>query len=190
MSFGYGVGDFFALDIGTDALRMIELSGNAQHGWVLQRFAYVPVNRQLLQDSSEAGKRRLGETIVQAATQAGIKTKNIALGLPSNKTFTTVVEIATQDPKSMEKTIRYHIDQYIPMPVEDAKYDFVILGPSPNDPAVTEVLISCTSIKYAEEKMESVEGFGFNLIAQEPESIAMTRSLTPPVITDARLIID
>ena len=26
MSLGYGVGDFFALDIGTDALRMIELS--------------------------------------------------------------------------------------------------------------------------------------------------------------------
>lgn len=190
MSLGYGVGDFFALDIGTDALRMIELSGNIQHGWVLQRFAYVPVSRQILQDSSDAGKRRLGETIVQAAEQAGIKTKNIALGLPSNKTFTTIIEVTTQDKKSMEKVIKYHIDQYIPMPVEDAKVDFVILGPSPNDPAVTEVLLSCTSIKYAEERMESVESFGFNLIAQEPEPIAMSRSLTPPGLTDARLIID
>ncbi|MCQ2570942.1 MAG: pilus assembly protein PilM [Candidatus Saccharibacteria bacterium] len=190
MSLGYGVGDFFALDIGTDALRMIELSGNIQHGWVLQRFAYVPVSRQILQDSSDAGKRRLGETIVQAAEQAGIKTKNIALGLPSNKTFTTIIEVPTQDKKSIEKVVKYHIDQYIPMPVEDAKVDFVILGPSPNDPSITEVLLSCTSIKYAEERMESVEGFGFNLVAQEPEPIAMSRSLTPPGLTDARLIID
>ena len=109
MSLGYGVGDFFALDIGTDALRMIELSGSAQHGWVLQRFAYVPVDRQILQDSSDAGKRRLGETIVSAAQQAGIKTKNVALGLPSNKTFTAIVEVPTQDKKSMEKIIKYHI---------------------------------------------------------------------------------
>ncbi len=169
---------------------MIELSGNVQHGWILQRFAYVPVSRQILQDSSDAGKRRLGETIQQAAEQAGIKTKNIALGLPSNKTFTTIVEVTTQDKKSIEKVIKYHIDQYIPMPIEDAKVDFVILGPSPNDPSITEVLLSCTSIKYAEERMEGVESFGFNLIAQEPEPIAMSRSLTPPGTNDARLIID
>jgi type IV pilus assembly protein PilM len=190
MSLGYGVGDFFSLDIGTDALRMIELSGNAQHGWTLQRFAYVPISRQVLQDSSDAGRRRLGETIVGAANQAGIKTKNIALGLPASKSFTTIVEIPTQDKKSMEKVIRYHVDQYIPMAVEDAKVDFVILGPSPNDPAVSEVLLSCTSVKYAEERMESVESFGFNLVAQEPEPIAMSRALTPPGLTDARLIID
>ena len=190
MSLGYGVGDFFSLDIGTDALRMVELSGNAQRGWVLQRFAYVPISRQVLQDSSDAGRRRLGETIQNAANQAGIKTKNIALGLPASKSFTTVIEIPTQDKKSMEKVIRYHFDQYIPMAVEDAKVDFVILGPSPKDPALTEVLLSCTSIKYAEERMESVEAFGFNLVAQEPEPIAMTRALTPPGLSDARLIID
>ena len=190
MSLGYGVGDFFSLDIGTDALRIVQLSGNAQHGWSLQRFAYVPVSRSILQDSSDTGKRRLGETIVSAVQQAGIKTKNVALGLPSNKTFTTIIEVPTQDQKSMEKVVRYHEDQYIPMAIEDAKVDYVILGPSPNDPNITEVLLSSTSIAYAEERMESVETFGFNLIAQEPDSIAMSRALTPPGVNEARLIID
>lgn len=190
MSLGYGVGDFFALDIGTDALRMVQLSGNSSHGWVLQRFAYVPVSRSILQDSSDAGKRRLGETIQNAAEQAGIKTKNIALGLPSSKTFTAIIEVPTQDNKSMEKIIKYHADQYIPMPIDDAKVDFVILGPSPNDPQITEVLLSSTSIAYAEERMEGVESFGFNLVAQEPDPIAMSRALTPPNTTGALLIID
>ncbi len=190
MSLGYGVGEFFALDIGTDALRMVQLSGNIQHGWVLERFAYVPVSRQILQDSSDAGRRRLGETIASAASQAGIKTKNIALGMPSNKSFTTIIEIPTQDRRSMEKIIRYHADQYIPMSIDDAKVDYVILGPSPNDPKITEVLLSCTTIQYAEERMEGVEAYGFNLVAQEPDPIAMSRALTPPGSTDAKLIID
>ena len=189
MSLGYGVGDFFALDIGTDALRMVQLSGNSR-GWILQKFAYVPVSRSILQDSSDAGRRRLGETIQNAAEQAGIKTKNIALGMPSNKTFTTIIEVPTQDNRSMEKIIKYHADQYIPMPIDDAKVDFVILGPSPNDPQITEVLLSSTSIAYAEERMESVEAFGFNLVAQEPDPIAMSRALTPPNTTGALLIID
>ena len=190
MNLGYGVGDFFALDIGTDALRMVQLSGNAKQGFVLQRFAYVPVSRSILQDSSDAGKRRLGETIQNAAAQAGIKTKNIALGMPSTKTFTTIIEIPTQDKKSMEKVIKYHVDQYIPMPIDDAKVDFVIIGPSPNDPQITEVLLSSTSIQYAEERMESVEAFGFNLVAQEPDPISMSRALMPPNVADAMLIID
>jgi Tfp pilus assembly PilM family ATPase len=90
-----GVGSFFALDVGTDALRMVELSSTGKQGWSLEHFAYVPVSRQILQDSSDAGRRRLGETIKQAAEQAGIKTKKIALGLPSSKTFTTIIEIPT-----------------------------------------------------------------------------------------------
>ena len=190
MSLGYGVGDFFALDIGTDALRMVQLSGSIHTGWVLERFAYVPVSRQVLQDSSDAGKRRLGETIKSAADQAGIHTKNIAMNMPSSKTFTTIIEIPTNDRKSMEKVIKYHADQYIPMPIDDAKVDFVILGPSPNDPKVTEVLLSCTAVQYAEERMEIVESMGFNLVAQEPDSLAMSRALTPPGLPDARLIID
>ena len=185
-----GVGDFFALDIGTDALRMVELSGNADRGWVLNHFAYVPVSRTILQDSSDAGRRRLGETIASAAQQAGIRTKNIALGIPSNKAFTTIIEVPTQDKKSMEKVIRYHEDQYIPMPIEDAKVDFKIIGPSPNDPQITEDLLSSTANAYAEERMEGVENFGFNMVALEPDALAMSRALTPPGLNDARLIID
>lgn len=190
MNFGYGVGDFFALDVGTDAIRIVQLSGNSQHGWQLDRFAYVPVDRALLQDSSQAGKKKLGEIIVSAVSQAGIKTKNVALGLPSNKTFTTVIDVPNKDRKAVEKIIRYHADQYIPMPIDDAKVDFVILGPSPNEPDKTEVLLSSTAIAYAEERMESVESVGFNLVAQEPDPIAMTRALTPSGVNDAKLIVD
>jgi type IV pilus assembly protein PilM len=190
MSLTHGVGDFFALDIGTNALRLVQLSGNPQSGWTLQKFAYVPVDHAVVQDSSDAGKRRLGETILKAMQQAGIRTKNIAIGLPAGKTFTAIIDVPNQDPKSLEKVIRYQMDQYIPMPLDEAKADFVVLGPSPVDPAKAEVLLSSTSIAYAEERMEDIEQFGLNIVAQEPEPIAMARALTPPGITDARLIID
>ena len=68
MSLLRGVGDFFALDIGTNSIRMIQLSGDVEKGWVLEKFAYVPVDKKITMDDSEQGRRKLAETILGAKT--------------------------------------------------------------------------------------------------------------------------
>ncbi len=190
MSLLKGVGDFFALDIGTSALRLVQLDGDAQHGFRLLKFAYVPLDPKTSQDNSEAGVRRMGEIVLGAIKQAGVKTKNVAIGLPAGKTFTAVVEVPNQTEKELKKTIKYELDQYIPMAVEDAEVDYTVLGPSPNDPNKAEVLLSSASMDYTELRMETLEKIGLNVIAQEPEPIAMTRSLAPVGSQDARVIVD
>lgn len=171
-------------------MRIVQLSGGSQHGWTLQKFAYVPVEQKLIQDSSELGKKRLGEAILGAVNQAGIKTKNLALGLPANKTFTAIVETETMPEKELRKAFKYELEKYVPMSINDAKADFVILGPSPNDPAKTEVLVSSVAKDYAESTMEMIEKTGLNIIAMEPEPLAMARSLAVPGAIDATMIID
>lgn len=190
MNLLHGVGDFFSLDIGTNSMRIVQLSGNSQHGWTLQKFAYVPISPQLKADSSDLGKKRLGEAILGAVNQAGIKTKNVALGIPASKTFTSIVETETLPEKELRKTFKYEIDKYVPMAMSDAKADYIILGPSPNDPAKTEVLVSSIAKDYAEETMEMIEKTGLNIVAMEPEPLAMARSLSSPRAIDATVIVD
>ncbi len=185
-----GVGDFFAMDIGTTSVRIVQLSGDQQHGWSLQKYAYVPIDEKVLQDSSELGKQKFQEVVLAAIEQTGIKTKNIAVGMPAGKTFTTVVEVDNQDPRDLARTIKYRLDQYIPMAVDEAKADYVVLGTSPNDPAKAEVLVSSTSAEYAESALERIEGMGLNVIAMEPEPLAMARALIPAGVVDARMIVD
>lgn len=190
MSLIHGVGDFFALDIGTTAIRLVQLAGDAQHGWTLQKFAYVPVDQKVLEDGSALGMRRLGETILGAMQQAGITTKNIAVGMPAAKTFTSIIKVDNQSEAELMNTVKYQLDKYIPMAIDEATVDFVSLGVCPNDPTKVEVLISSTSVDFAESRMEMIESFGLNVIAQEPESLAMARALMPVGAQDARLIID
>jgi len=190
MDFVKGVGDFFALDIGTNALRLVQLSGNVQSGWTLQRFAYLPIDPTIVQNASEAGRQKLGQAILTAVQQAGIKTKNVALGLPSSKTYTTIVEVPNQPMDQLKKIVRYQADQYVPMAIDEAKVDFAVLGVSPNDPSKAEILLASTAINYVEEQMETIEALGLNVVAQEPDPIAMARALTPVGVSDARLIID
>ncbi|MDO4742196.1 MAG: type IV pilus assembly protein PilM [Candidatus Saccharibacteria bacterium] len=190
MSLLHGVGEFFSLDIGTNSMRIVQLNGNSDRGWSLSRYAYIPVTEQITNDNSEAGRRRLGEAIMGAVHQAGIKTKNVAIGLPSSRTFTSIVETATLPEKELEKTFRYEIDKYVPMPMSEAKADYIVLGASPNDPNKTEILVSSVAKDYAESTMETIEKTGLNIIAMEPEPLAMARALVPPGAMDAVMVVD
>ena len=186
----HGVGDFFSLDIGTNSMRIVQLSGDNQHGWALQKFAYVPIDQKLTADSSDLGKKRLGEAILGAVNQAGIRTKNIAIGIPATKTFTSIVETETLPEKELAKTFKYELDKYVPMAMSDAKADYIVLGPSPNDPAKTEILVSSVAKDYAETTMEMIEKTGLNIIAMEPEPLAMARALNMPGAIDATMAVD
>lgn len=186
----YGVGEFFALDIGTNAIRVVQLGSGGANFWNLVHFGYAPIDERMASSSSPEAQRKLGDVIMTAVGQAGIKTKNVVIGLPSGKTFTTVIEVPAMPDSELKSTIKYQVDQYIPMAINEAKVDWAPLGPSLHDPKMQEVLIASTANKYAEERLEFVEALGLNVIAAEPDPIAMIRSLLPPGVTDARLIID
>lgn len=184
-----GVGDFFALDIGTNAVRVVQLSGSAGN-WTLQHYGYAPVDSRLTSANSVDAQRRLGEIIMTAVGQSGIRTKDVVIGLPSQKTFTTVIDVPVMPESELRSTIKYQIDQYIPMSIDEAKVDWVLLGQSAHDPKKQEVLLASTANTYAEERLEFVEGLGLNVIGAEPDPIAMIRSLLPTNVQDARLIVD
>ncbi len=183
------VGNFFALDIGTNAVRVVQLSGNVNN-WSLQNYGYAPIDQKVSRSDSAEGRRRLGETIMTAVGQSGIKTKNVAIGMPSTKTFTTVIDMPNMSEAELRSTIKYQVDQYIPMPLDDAKVDWALLGQSLHDPTKQEVLVASTANDYAEDRLEFIESLGLNVIAAEPDPIAMIRSLLPAGVKDARLIID
>lgn len=185
-----GVGDYFALDIGTNAVRVVQLAQTGADSWSLQHYGYAPVDSKVTGADSPESKRRLGEVIMTAIGQSGIKTRNVAIGLPSQKTFTTVIDVPTMDAAELKSTLKYQIDQYIPMPIEETKVDWHLLGQSLHNPQQQEVLIASTAIAYAEERLEFIESLGLNVIAAEPEPIAMIRSLLPVGATDARLLVD
>lgn len=186
----HGVGDFFALDIGTNAVRVVQLAPAGSDGWNLVHFGYAPLDEKIAAASSPEAMRKLGEVIMTAVGQSGIKTKNVVIGLPSSKTFSTVIEVPVMPENELRNTIKYQVDQYIPMAVNEAKVDWALLGTSLHDPKMQEVLIASTSNTYAEERLEFVESLGLNVIAAEPDPLAMIRSLLPSGVADARLIID
>lgn len=184
-----GLGDFFGLDIGTNAVRVVQLT-KSNNGWSLDHYGYAPVDSKISTSDSPEAKHRLGEVIMTAIGQSGIRTSNVAIGLPSNKTFTTIIDVAKVSEQELKATMKYQVDQYVPMPIDEAKVDWALLGDSLRTQNQYEILLTSVAKSYTEERLEFIESLGLNVIAAEPDPIAIVRSLGLVDEQGARLILD
>lgn len=183
------VGDFFALDIGTTAIRVVQLRGSsAQRSLV--RYGSAPIDLKISQSDSASHRSQLIGEVKNLLKQANISTKNVVVGIPSNNMFTTVTDFPKLQGKELDKTIKYQADQYIPTKPEDSKIDYAVLGESPVDSNKIEVLLASTTKKYAETRLDMLESLGLNVIAMEPDVFALSRAVVPRDANEAIMILD
>ena len=183
-----GSGGFFGLDIGSTAIRLVELRGSGPHK-SLVKYAYVPIDAKLSQSDAKADQQKLAQAIEQLIKQSGVSTSNVAVGIPSSKVFTTVADIERLPSGDLAKAIPLQADALIPTPVAESKIDWALLGDSPSDATKQEVLLSSVPTKFVEERLDLLESIGLNVIAFEPDNLAMARALavqdaTPQLLLD------
>lgn len=183
------VGDFFALDIGTTAVRIVQLSRSGNN-WSLDKHALVPVDIRISNSDAPEDQKKLAEIITTAIGQSGVRSRNVVLGIPSSRMFATVVELPDMSHAELASTIKYQAEQYIPMSLDEVKIDWAVLGKSPKDPTKNEILLASVANAFSEQRLDLVEGLGLNVLAIEPDSLALCRALLPAGVTDGRLIID
>jgi type IV pilus assembly protein PilM len=184
-----GISDFFGLDIGTTAIRLVQLRGNGQLK-TLVKYAYVPVDSNLTLSDAKVDQQKLTAVIKDLVTQAKIMTTNVAVNLPSNRVFTTVVDMDRLSKDDLGKSIRYQADSLIPTPLAESKIDWALLGDSPVDKTKVEVLLSSIPNKFIEERLDVLEATGLNVIAFEPDNMALSRALIPVDASKPQIVID
>jgi len=179
--------DFFGLDIGTTAVRLVQLSGNSSPK-TLVKYAYVPVISNVSQSDSKADQQQLAQTIQQLVAQAKVTTKNVVVGIPSARVFTTVADVDRLPTNELSKAILYEADSLIPTPLAESKVDWALLGDSPADKTKQEILLTSVPNKFVEERLDMLESIGLNVIVFEPDNLAMARALALPGPTPQLLL--
>jgi type IV pilus assembly protein PilM len=189
MSLLSGIRDFVGLDIGTSAVRVVQLR-SAGKTKVLLKHGSMPLDPKLLMSESKADQQRIGTSIVDLLGQLGITTKHVAVGLPSGRVFTTIVDLDNLKQDELNKTIQFQADSLIPTPLSQSKIDWKLIGASPRDPAKVEVLLSSVTNEFIEARLDMLESVGLNVIAFEPDTIALSRSLLDTSSMKAQLLLD
>jgi type IV pilus assembly protein PilM len=189
MSILSGVSSFFGLDIGTTGIRLVELRGTGPTR-TLVKYAYVPIDVKLAQSDSKSDQQKLAQVLANLVEESKLSTKNVAVGLPSNRVFTTVIDFDRVPQNELGKALLYQADSFIPTPPAESKIDWAVIGDSPKDKTKLEVLLSSVSNSFVESRLDMIESIGLNVVAFEPDSLALSRALIPAGTAAPQIVID
>ncbi len=184
-----GISDFFGLDIGSSGIRLVQLKTGSPKALV--KYAYLPIDPNLAASDSKADQQKLAEVVAQLVDQSHVTTRNVAVGIPSSRVFTTVADVDRLPSNEMEQAIQFQADALIPTPLAESKIDWALLGDSPVDKTKQEILLSSVPNGFIEERLDMLENIGLNVIAFEPDNLAMARALLPAEPSPAgQLVLD
>jgi len=189
MSLLSGVSNFFGLDIGTTAIRLVQLSGTLSTK-TLVKYASVPLDTKLSLSDSKADQQKLGQAVQAFLQESQITTPNVSVGVPSQRVFTTIVDIERLPMNELAKSIRYQADSLIPTPIAQSKFDWALIGDSPKDKTKVEVLLSSVPNSFIESRLDMLEAIGLNVVAFEPDNLALARAIIAAEATLPQMVLD
>ena len=189
MSLLSGVSGFFGLDIGTTAVRLVELRGTGPTRQLL-KYGYAPIDSKISLSDAKSDQQKLLQTITQLLSQARMTTHNVAVGVPSQRVFTAVADFDRLSPAELAQAIHYQADSLIPTPLAESKLDWALVGDSPKDKTKVEVLLSSVPNDFVEQRLDMLESIGLNVIAFEPDNLAIARSLLAPDVATPQMVLD
>jgi type IV pilus assembly protein PilM len=144
----------------------------------------------LVLSDAKTDQQRLAQVIKELLDQAHMNTRNVAVGIPSQRVFTGVVDFDRLPPNELSKAIRYQADSLIPTPLEKSKIDWAVIGDSPKDKTKVEVLLSSVENDFVEQRLDMLESIGLDVIAFEPDNLALTRALVAQDSMQPQMVID
>lgn len=177
--------NYFGLDIGSSAIRLVQLRA-AGGKPVLVTYGDVKVPAGLTTSDASGDRDKVAELVKQLMRDTRVGTKNVVAGLPSSQVFASVISMPKLSNAEVGKAIKYQADQYIPMPIDEVKLDWSLLGPGATEDEI-EVLLVAAPINAAEKYLEILEKSGLEIVALETNATAVARALMP--VTDTAAII-
>lgn len=188
MSMFSGVPDFFGLDIGTSAIRVVQLRGRGPNRTVF-RYGTLALEQQSNRND-DATLMQLAEKIRELLVQSQITTRNAVVGLPTERIYSTVKKFDSMSHSDFVKTLKFQIKLIIPTDFQDSKVDWAVLDADIKDAPQKEVFFCSAKNDYIQKRLEMLESINLNVLAFEPDVLALIRAMATADLEQASMFID
>lgn len=165
------------IDISSTAIKLIELSRTAGTSSTLlrvERYAIELLPLNAVVEKKIADPEAVGQSIRKTLSKAGTKTRRAAIAVAGSAVITKVISMsASLSDAEMESQIQLEADQYIPYPLEEVNLDFDVIGPSPNNPEMVDVLLAASRRENVDDRVAALEMAGLTAVVVDVEAYAM-----------------
>jgi type IV pilus assembly protein PilM len=109
--------------------------------------------------------------------------KGVRLGLSNNRIGVRVFEIeGVEDEKQLENAIRFRAEEVLPIPLDEAVLDYVVLGDEVREDGtnVRRILLVVAYREVVDRYLEACRGAGLEVVGIDLEAFALLRALHAP----------
>ncbi len=176
LGFGRKKAPLLGLDIGSTAVKLIELSqagAGSAHTYQVESCALEPLPPGAIAERQIADPQLVGEAIRKAVARSGTRAKAAAVAMSGSAAITKVITLPDGLTEAeMENQIQIDADQYIPYPLDEVDIDFNVLGPAATSGEM-DVLLAAARHEIAINLIFALEvaGLKTNIIDVEPYAL-------------------
>src|SRR3989344_721116 len=178
------------LDIGSTSIKVAYLRQEGGN-FILDSIATSPFAGKGLASESLADLQELSNTIKSLLESSNIRIINAALSIAEGQVYTKVIEMPDLSEQELAAALKFELEQYVPLPLDQARTDWEILSKNEKDGKKTmDVMLVAAPLKKLEkyEKLMKMTGLIPDVI--ETEIVSVHRSLLPTLsVSDSNMLV-
>lgn len=164
------------LDIGSTSVRLLQLSSQGS-GYRVDHFAIEPLSQGVVVDKAVQDVEAISNAITRAVKASGTRAKSCAIAVSGSAVFTKTITLpADLAAADIESQVQIEANQYVPYPLDEVSLDFEVLGPSPRNADMLDILLAASKSENIESRQDAIDSAGLKAKVVDVEAFAIANA--------------
>lgn len=180
------------LDIGTGGVQVAEVATSRGQP-TLVNFGGVALPRGAVREGEVIDVDAVSAAIRQLMDDAGIGQKKVHIGVANQRVVVRQIDLPYMEERELRESLRFQVQEFIPIPVEDAELDFHPLEefPGEGDARMLRILLVAAQRDMVVSHVEAASGAGLRPESVDLNSFAVLRALAGEgALTGTEMLVD
>ncbi|MCA1687775.1 MAG: type IV pilus assembly protein PilM [Actinobacteria bacterium] len=180
------------MDIDRGAIKAVQVSKGGGN-YLLQHVGYRRLAPGAIADGEVADHDLLAAEIKEFWDSHSFKGRSVSLGVANQKVVVRLLDFPRMSEEDLRGAISFEAQDHIPMPVEEAIMDFMVLGPQGEGSDLDRILIVAAQKEMIGRYTSAVRAAGLRPAGIDVKALSLIRSTLPSTLFDdegAMLLLD
>ena len=171
------------LDIDRGAIKAVQVAQSGG-GYTLQHVGYRKLPAGAVADGEVADHDLLAAELKEFWSSHSFKGKNAYLGVANQKVVVRLLDFPRMSPDDLKGAISFEAQDHIPMPIDEAILDYVVLGPAGEGSDLDRILIVAAQKDMIGRYASVMRAAGLRPQGVDVKALSLVRSTLPNALFD------
>jgi type IV pilus assembly protein PilM len=179
------------LDIGTSAVRAVELTIESGKRPVLEAFGQVGLPPGAVVDGEIRDRSQVVRALQRVWREGGFKQRKVVLGVAGLRAITREVDMPPLPPDELDEAVQFQADQVVPFPMDQTMISSKVMAQFTDAEGTPQirVLVAAAHRELIDGVVAAVQEAGLEPVGIDLDTAALARSLYDPAFTDGAEVV-